>query len=900
MSLWLFLPLVAAAPTSSSSSSSSSSSCGKPLTVYNASITHLGCYTDATGSTLTGINSAPDSFDAPQFCADWCGELGYQYSGVQTSYQCFCGDEIGSSAVKVNESLCDYACPADASATCGGDLVMDLYKVNNAADLPSHSLPFTAACEYSPLCSTAVCDTSLSIADRVKALVSAMTVDEKVNNVISVAAGAARLGLPAYEWWSEALHGVAGSPGVGFRGVNGSAFSYATSFPMPILMAAAFDNPLISRVAAVIGREARAFANQGFAGFDFWTPNINPFRDPRWGRGAETPGEDPFHIQEYVRQLIPGLQGDHGNAEVKQIIATCKHFAVYDIETDREGNNLDPTQQDLGDFYLPSFKTCVRDVHVGSVMCSYNGVDGIPSCANEYLLRDMLRETYNFTGEYNYVVADCDAVANIYSPHSFTDSTAAAAAVALNAGTDLDCGYTYRNLTQALAAEMTTEATLDQALSRLYSALFTVGYFDGDSPYTGLAWKDVNTGHAQVLAYEAAVEGMTLLKNDGLLPLNTAKYPRLAVVGPWANATTQMQGSYEGVAPYLHSPLTAFSTAWETVEYALGTNITDTSTAGFAAAVAIAEEADLVLYLGGIDQTVEGEGWDRSSIVWPGNQLDLVSALADTGKPLVVVQFGGGQIDDTALLANDSVNALVWAGYPGQDGGYALLDVLTGKKSIAGRLPVTQYPAKYVDQVSLYDMNLRPNASASFPGRTYKWYTGDAVVPFGFGLHYTDFAFEWASTLKREYQIADLLKHTAEASYTDLISFATLSAIVENIGRGKQGMASDYVGLLFLSTTNAGPAPYAKRELVAFDRAHSIPVHGRDTLVFNVSLGSLARTDVTGDLVLYPGDYTLTLDIDARLSMEFSLKGEATVIETLPRQREQTFTVPVHIQAAST
>lgn len=176
--------------------------------------------------------------------------------------------------------------------------------------------------------------------------------------------------------------------------VNGSEFSYATSFPMPILMAAAFNDKLIGRVANIIGKESRAFANFGFAGFDFWTPNINPFRDPRWGRGAETPGEDPFHIQSYVANLIPGLQGDDEAA--KQIIATCKHFAAYDIETTRTGNALNPTQQDLGDFYLPSFKTCVRDSKAGSVMCSYNAVDDIPTCASEYLLQEVLRNAWNF------------------------------------------------------------------------------------------------------------------------------------------------------------------------------------------------------------------------------------------------------------------------------------------------------------------------------------------------------------------------------------------------------------------------------------------------------------------------------------------------------------------------
>ena len=410
---------------------------------------------------------------------------------------------------------------------------MDIYEVENPVSLPSHIKPFTPACSWAQLCSSDVCDTTLSIQDRVAAQIASMTLEEKVNNVIDSAAGAVRLGLPAYEWWSEALHGVAGSPAVLFRGVNGTDFSYATSFPMPILMAAAFNDHLIYQVAGVIGKEARAFGNAASAGFDFWTPNINPFRDPRWGRGAETPGEDAFHIQKYVSNLIPGLQGD--DPANKQIIATCKHFAGYDIETTRTANDVNPTQQDLGEYYLPSFKSCVRDAKAGSVMCSYNGLHGIPACASEYLLQDVLRDAWNFSSNYNYVVADCDAVGNIYDPHNFTNSESAAAAVALNAGTDLDCGYTYLTLTDAIASNMTTEATLDQALTRLYGALFTVGYFDGTSPHNSLSWSDVSTPAAQSLAYEAAVEGITLLKNDGLLPLGK-KYSNIAVIGPWANA----------------------------------------------------------------------------------------------------------------------------------------------------------------------------------------------------------------------------------------------------------------------------------------------------------------------------------------------------------------------------
>ncbi|KAI9655956.1 MAG: hypothetical protein M1821_005017 [Bathelium mastoideum] len=771
---------------------------------------------------------------------------------------------------------------------------MNLYQISNPE--AQNGASTAGACSLSPLCANKVCDTSLSVADRVAGLIASLTLDEKVNNLVNSAAGSLRLGLLPYQWWSEGLHGVADSPGVSFNFPNGSEFSYATSFPMPILMSAAFDDPLINAVASIVGKEARAFGNNGHAGLDFWTPNINPFRDPRWGRGLETPGEDAFHIQRYIENLIPGLQGGLDDPAQKQIIATCKHYAVYDIETNRYSNNLDPTQQDLGEYYLAPFKTCVRDVAVGSIMCAYNAVDGIPSCASEYLLQDVLREAWNFSSPYNYVTSDCDAIGNIYDSHHFVDSDNAAAAVALNAGTDLNCGSTYSDLNASVAMNMTTEANVDRALTRLYSALFSVGYFDGDSPFGSLNWSDVSTPSSQSLAYEAAVEGMTLLKNDGTLPVSK-NISKVAVIGPWANATTQMQGNYYGTAPYLNSPLQAFQSQWANVQYVNGTGINSTDSSGFAAAVAAAQSADLTIYLGGIDTSIEAESLDRTSIVWPGNQLDLVAQLANSSKALVVVQFGGGQVDDTAILSNDRVNALVWGGYPGQDGGYAVLDVLTGTKSIAGRLPVTQYPANYTSVVTKYEVDLRPNGS--YPGRTYKWYTGTPVIPFGYGLHYTDFSFSWTATPQASYDIGSLFNSSTD-TYKDISPFFTVGASVTNTG-GLANISSDYVGLLFISSSDAGPAPYPNKSLISYARAHDIPVGGSQNLSLPLTLGSLARADENGDLTIYPGDYSLALDIDAKLTFNFSLTGSQMVVDTLPRQASSyNFTVPVHPQGPTT
>ncbi|KAH7400311.1 glycoside hydrolase superfamily [Cadophora sp. MPI-SDFR-AT-0126] len=761
---------------------------------------------------------------------------------------------------------------------------------NTTSRAPYDSLRsgFMPACQRSPLCAHTVCDTSLGIKQRVASLVNSFSLEEKISNLVSTSTGSTRLGLPSYEWWNEALHGVGSSPGVHFP-PNGSNFSYATSFGSPILTAASFDDTLIRDVARVIGKEARAFANHGFAGFDFWTPNINPFRDPRWGRGQETPGEDSFHVQRYTRNFIPGLQGD--DMEKNQVIATCKHYAVYDVETGRHGNNYNPSPQDLADYFLAPFKTCVRDVRVGSVMCSYNSVNGIPACANEYLLEDVLRKHWNFTADYNYVVADCGAVDDIYRYHNFTDSLADAAAVSMNAGTDLDCGDSYLKLGDAVLKNHTTEETLDRALKRLYTALFSVGYFDG-SEYNTLSFSDVATPEAQSLAYRAAIEGVTLLKNDGTLPLDgERRYSKVAMIGPFANATEQMQGNYFGRAQHITSPLEAFQKEWD-VSYALGTPISGTNTSGFEEALLEARNAEIIFFLGGIDNTVESEEFDRTSLTWPGKQLDLISELSTLGKPLIVVQFGGGQVDDSALLESDNVSALLWVGYPGQEGGTAILDIIKGDASVAGRLPVTQYPASYADEVSIFDIRLRPNASDSFPGRTYKWYNGKPVIPFGYGLHYTEFKFAWESTLQESYNIETI---TSRGS-SDTTPFANITAIVRNTGP----RTSDYVGLLFISSPFAGPSPRPIKSLISYDRVHDIPVGGQKTLHLPLTLGSLARAEENGDLTIFPGDYIFALDIDGGIEFGFELKGREAVVDTLPRfQEKYNFTVPVHIEPPS-
>ncbi|KAH8705720.1 glycoside hydrolase superfamily [Talaromyces proteolyticus] len=871
------------------------------LPPYNANTTFVGCFTDeTTPRTLNGTQLPDSNANTPESCATQCGLSGYSYSGVEYSTQCFCSHQYPilwstSSGTQVDTSQCNTPCPGNASESCGGGNRIDVYKISNPSTSPYN--PTLPNCAYDPLCSNDVCDSSLSVANRAAALVNALTLQEKINNVQGTASGVARLGIPSFQWDSEALHGVANSAGAHFKTPLGLNFSSATSFPAPLSIAASFDDALTGQIASAISTEARAFVNGGQAGLAYMTPNINGFRDPRWGRGMETPGEAVLVIQNYAKNLIPGLQGGL-NPEYKRIIATCKHYAAYDIEDGRNGNDLNPTQQDLADYYSQGFKTCIRDAKAGAVMCSYNAVNGIPSCANRYLLQNVVREHWDFSDPYNLVIGDCGAVMNVYDPHKYVSGMAQAAAVSLNAGTDIDCGpVAYNFLNESIPANLTTESALNQAATRAYAALIQAGYFDNPAEYKSLSWADVNTVASQQLAYKSAIEGITLLKNDGILPLPKT-LSKVAIIGPMANATSQMQGDYYGTPPYFVTPLEAFQKGASEVQYELGTLTNTTSTTNFSAAITAAKDSDYIIYVGGIDNSIEYEGHDRPTINWPGNQLDLIEQLAALGKKLIIVQWGAGQIDDSTLLNNTSVNGIIWVGYSGQDGGQAIYDILTGVQAPAGRLPVTQYPADYVNQVSIFDMNLRP--SSGNPGRTYAWYTGHPVLPFGYGLHYTNFSVSWKVKPKNTYDIqslvavkADPSSHTAPSQglldwpsyrsfkgpYLDLLPFVTVSINVQNTGK----VVSDYVGLVFISTKNGGPSPYPNKELASYGRLHGIEPGSTQTLNFSLTLDNIARTDVNGDRWVYPGDYSLALDYDSTISVSFKLSGKAQLIDSFPR-----------------
>jgi beta-D-xylosidase 4 len=369
-----------------------------------------------------------------------------------------------------------------------------------------------------------------------------------------------------------------------------------------------------------------------------------------------------------------------------------------------------------------------------------------------------------------------------------------------------------------------------------------------------------------------------LLKNDNTLPLPPNK--TVALIGPYANATTQLQGNYQGTAKYIRTMIWGATNAGYKVNFIPGTEINTTNTAGFDAAVSAAKQADIVIYAGGIDNTIEAEGHDRMTIDWPGNQLDLIQRLAQVGKPLVVVQFGGGQLDGSTLLSNSNIGALLWAGYPGQAGGAAVFDILTGNEAPAGRLPVTQYPAGYVDDVAMTDMSLRPGTDNL--GRTYRWYK-DAVLPFGYGLHYTTFHVSWKKSNFGLYNTGSLAMHASKIAPADTALFDTFTLTVTNTGK----VMSDYVALVFLTTDNAGPTPYPIRTLVGYQRVKKIKPGETRKVDIDVTLGSVARTADNGDLVLYPGSYVLQVDVGGKYPTSgFQILGGQKVLDQFPQPAE--------------
>jgi beta-glucosidase len=588
-------------------------------------------------------------------------------------------------------------------------------------------------------------DASLPITTRVDDLIRRMSLAEKVQQLRNNAPAIPRLGLPAYNYWNECLHGVARA-------------GIATVFPQAIGMAATWDTPLIHQEAHVIAVEARAKYNEYakthngnsaiFYGLTFWTPNINIVRDPRWGRGQETYGEDPFLTARMAVAFIQGLQGN--NPKYMEAMACAKHFAVHSgPEPERHRFDALPTERDLYETYLPQFEAAVREGHVGGVMGAYNALYGVPDCASSFLLTDLLRKQWGFDG---YVTSDCGAIYDIWANHKYVQTPEEAAAAAIKAGDDLCCGTDYDALAHAVRQGLVSEQQIDEALRYVLETRFRLGLFDPPAlvPYAQIPYSENNSPVNQALALRVADESMVLLKNDGLLPLNRAKIKRIAVIGLNAISVPMLLGNYNGTPS---DPVTILSGIREVagsnidVVYEPGCPLATLrgepekpSAAMLSRALAAARSADVVIYIGGISAEFEGEemtraddfvgfsGGDRTQIELPSVQTALLKKLYATGKPVVFVNCSGSAI--AMPWAAEKLPAILQAWYPGEEGGQAVAEVLFGEVNPAGRLPVTFYRST---------SDLPPFDDYFMANRTYRYFDGQPLFAFGHGLSYTRF-----------------------------------------------------------------------------------------------------------------------------------------------------------------
>ncbi|GMJ06826.1 hypothetical protein like AT3G19620 [Hibiscus trionum] len=677
------------------------------------------------------------------------------------------------------------------------------------------------------------CNTSLSYQDRAKDLVSRLTLQEKVQQLVHKASGVSRLGVPAYVWWSEALHGVSDlGPGTQFN----ATVPGATSFPAVILSAASFNATLWLEMGRVVSTEARAMYNVGLAGLTYWSPNVNVFRDPRWGRGQETPGEDPTVVSKYAVNYVRGLQevGSAGDGDRLKVSSCCKHYTAYDLDNwkgvDRFHFDAKVTKQDLEDTYQPPFKSCVEEGHVSSVMCSYNRVNGIPTCADPDLLKGTVRGQWGLDG---YIVSDCDSVEVYYDAIHYTATPEDAVSLALKAGLNMNCGdYLGKYTVNAVNMKKVDESVVDQALIYNYIVLMRLGFFDGNPkqlPFGDLGPSDVCTDYHQQLALDAAKQGIVLLDNHGVLPLANNVTKNLTVIGPNANATTVMISNYAGIPCRYTSPLQGLQKYVSTVTYEAGcSDVKCGSEALIQPAVQAAANADAVVLVVGLDQSVEAEGLDRVNLTLPGYQEKLVTDVANAANgKVVLVVMAAGPIDISFAKNMRNIGGILWVGYPGQAGGDAIAQVVFGDYNPAGRSPFTWYLQEYVDKVPMTDMNMRANATANFPGRTYRFYKGKTVYEFGRGLSYTSFSkfvilapstIPIASTSKTIPEPYNPYLNIGEAIDASTLNCNILQFDVVIGVRNKGPMNGDHVVLLFWKPPSSNITGAPNKQLVGFER----------------------------------------------------------------------------------
>jgi len=676
-------------------------------------------------------------------------------------------------------------------------------------------------------------DPSLPIAVRVDDLVSRMTLEEKMGQLVYSSPAIERLEIPAYEWANECLHGVA-QAGV------------ATVFPQSIGLGATWDTALIHQVAEAISDEARAKYHEAvrqnkqrkYYGLTFFSPNVNIFRDPRWGRGQETYGEDPYLTARLGVAYVKGLQGD--DPQYLKVVSTPKHFAAHSgPEPERHQFDAQVDERDLRETYLPAFEACVREGKSFSVMAAYSRLNGEPDCASRTLLDEILRREWGFRG---YVVSDCYGIKDILEKQHLAGSLEQASAMALRAGTDLNCGNEYLSLPAALKLGLVSEAEIDRAVRRVLEARLRLGMFDPPDkvPYARIPYSVVDSREHRELSLQAARESIVLLKNaNHLLPLSKT-LKSIAVVGPNANEVKALLGNYYGTPSLAVTPLVGIrkKASPETrVVYAKGCEAVEPPTiaSSLDEAVRAAKSADVVIAALGLSGDLENEQFeidtdgfywgDRTTLDLPRAQERLLEAMAATGKPTVLLLLNGGPI--TTAWASEHAGAVVEAWYPGEEGGTAIADVLFGDYNPGGRLPVTVY--KSVDQ-------LPPFGDYKMAGRTYRYFSGEPLYPFGFGLSFTHFGYGHLEVSRAQIRTGQNLRVSAE---------------VKNAG----AMDGDEVVQLYLTCMNS-PVPVPIRSLAGFTRAHLASGESR-VIDFTLTPRMMSVIDNDGKRIVPPGRFRI-------------------------------------------
>lgn len=602
--------------------------------------------------------------------------------------------------------------------------------------------------------------------ENARKLVSQMSVEEKTSQLCSEAPAIKRLNIPAYHWWNEGLHGVARA---------GSA----TVFPQAIGLAATFSKETLATVGNITALEGRikyniasANGDRGiYKGLTFWSPNINIYRDPRWGRGHETFGEDPVLTAICAENYITAIQGGEDDKYMKAA-ACAKHFAVHSgPEGNRHGFDSVVSEFDLYDTYLPAFEWSIKKADVEGVMGAYNTINGVHSCANEPYMEGLLRKDWGFNG---YYVSDCGALADIHMFCLITHTAIESATLALKAGCDLNCGQVYLHVLQAYNEGKVTEPEIDRAVIRIMATRFKLGLFDENCVYNNdTDYLKVECEEHLQMAYDASAKSIVMLKNDGLLPLK-ADTKTIGVIGPNATNIRALEGNYNGTATKYHTILDGIietAPANTRVISARGCHLykdllesCSNSKDGFSEAVAVAQNSDVVVMVMGLDPSIEGEqgdtfneygAGDKMSLSFPGLQCELLEEIKKVGKPMILVTLAGGILD--LNWADENCNAILYGWYPGSEGGKAIADIIFGNYNPSGKTPLTFY--RSLDDIGGFeDYNMQ--------GRTYRYLTTKPLYEFGFGLSYTNFDFsdmkENGSYENNDFTVAVTVKNTGD------------------------------------------------------------------------------------------------------------------------------------------